>query len=466
MGASELFSKCSKLKIMADKFFTLFCVVTFLYQSISLFKSFMQGKTVVNIEIGQYFDDKLPAITICPGALALDKLAQLNESYKTLISQYQEYVKTSNDTRFTERFYFNILFKVLDDLENGFPGFDIYDIMKNYSYSYLDDNNQTNINIEVLKSLNVRMSGQRAIVHYNGTNKPVESITPDFHLRKCFTFYSALQPQWKSIKTRFYHIAIIVKLIKNMYPYELFAYPLIMHDQKELPPLDHGKSHQVKANYIYLLKYSQIRMLRLGEGYDTNCRDYGKDKLIRSDCISDCYQRHHNRICNASGIPFSTMLQREEIIRKNRKGHVSFCEQYENSQLNIISICSKVCPNECDFTYYSTTLNNVRPVDGSNNIIFIQHNEMPDILIVHIPDIGFISFVCNFGGLLGMWLGVSFLSIIDLIKSLFVKLIKEKGRPINIQLKQFNYHIHKQNKSNGIFSRVSNVKNLKMGHNY
>ena len=91
---------------------------------------------------------------------------------------------------------------------------------------------------------------------------------------------------------------------------------------------------------------------------------------------------------------------------------------------------------------------------------------MPDILIVHIPDICFISFVCNFGGLLGMWLGVSFLSIIDLIKSLFVKLIKEKGRPINIQLKQFNYHLHKQNKSNGIFSRVSNVKNLKMGHNY
>ena len=53
-------------------------------------------------------------------------------------------------------------------------------------------------------------------------------------------------------------------------------------------------------------------------------------------------------------------------------------------------------------------------------------SSMPNVVINHLPEMTFISLLCNFGGLVGMWLGVSVLStledVIDLTKNLFIKL--------------------------------------------
>ena len=38
---------------------------------------------------------------------------------------------------------------------------------------------------------------------------------------------------------------------------------------------------------------------------------------------------------------------------------------------------------------------------------------MPDIIIKYLPQTTFLSLVCNFGGLLGMWLGLSVLNIFE-----------------------------------------------------
>ena len=43
----------------------------------------------------------------------------------------------------------------------------------------------------------------------------------------------------------------------------------------------------------------------------------------------------------------------------------------------------------------------------------INHNEMPDITIRYIPEMPLLTFICNFGGILGMWLGISFYSIVE-----------------------------------------------------
>ena len=56
------------------------------------------------------------------------------------------------------------------------------------------------------------------------------------------------------------------------------------------------------------------------------------------------------------------------------------------------------------------------------------HNGYPDIVIEYIPEISLIAVIGNFGGLLGMWLGVSVLSSLDItinltkhIRKLFIK---------------------------------------------
>ena len=39
--------------------------------------------------------------------------------------------------------------------------------------------------------------------------------------------------------------------------------------------------------------------------------------------------------------------------------------------------------------------------------IQILHSDFPDVFVKHIPEMSLSSFLCNFGGLLGMWLGLS-----------------------------------------------------------
>ena len=71
---------------------------------------------------------------------------------------------------------------------------------------------------------------------------------------------------------------------------------------------------------------------------------------------------------------------------------------------------------------------------------------MPDILIRYIPEITFNSFACNFGGLLGMWLGVSILSIISHFKSVIINYKNYNSNHVNIQFfkhsdKQFSRNV-------------------------
>ena len=62
--------------------------------------------------------------------------------------------------------------------------------------------------------------------------------------------------------------------------------------------------------------------------------------------------------------------------------------------------------------------------------LYIEHNNMPDLLITAIPEITFISFVCNFGGLIGMWLGISILVIFKDVCNV-IHLLISKGKVFN-----------------------------------
>ena len=83
---------------------------------------------------------------------------------------------------------------------------------------------------------------------------------------------------------------------------------------------------------------------------------------------------------------------------------------------------------------------------SSNNRIKVdvRPSNLPTVIIDHLPEMTFLSVLCNFGGLVGMWLGVSVLAtiknLIDISKTLFQR----------INLTQFtfniNYNINGNNK--------------------
>ena len=98
-----------------------------------------------------------------------------------------------------------------------------------------------------------------------------------------------------------------------------------------------------------------------------------------------------------------------------------------------------MCKIECNFKYYPIEINTRNlQIDSYHNVL-IYHSEYPDIVIKYIPEIDFISFLCNFGGLLGMWLGLSLYELFNDIFSLMTKIAYRKYiNLINIKVNQIN----------------------------
>ena len=436
-------------RILSDQCLAIICVISFLIQSITLFDEYMKGKSVVNIEIGQSFNETLPAITICPGVLDLDKLSGFHPKYLELYKQYQ--ANFSNHTNLIEA---NIFFQklnsyVLADLIDIDSGLDTYELMKNYSFQNLDQTNQSKISVYISLSTSYIDAKSRI----NVTSLPIESIILNSMLTKCFTFFSHLQDEWRLTKMESGTIMIEFKNDNPIYQHTSFPNPIIIHSPNYLPILENGKYKMIDSNSLSVVYYSNIHIKRLGYGYDTNCRDYGSNK-IRADCLLSCYQKHHDQLCNATALVQSPLLIRESILELKLNRKLDKCEAYYKFFNNIMSKCSSVCKIECDYIYYSFTQTKIMNNNDNITRIYIQHNDMPDIIIRYIAEITFISFACNFGGLLGMWLGVSFLSIIGQIKSLIVKLAKGHTN-------QFILHLNIFKTNNGqLFHRNIHVGNI------
>ena len=115
------------------------------------------------------------------------------------------------------------------------------------------------------------------------------------------------------------------------------------------------------------------------------------------------------------------------------------------------AICSHIgkdkCHKECYFRYYWVNMLEVRDNDDYEWMdvsIIVKHNAMPDLFIRHIPEMPFITFICNFGGLLGMWLGVSFLTILSAALPLIRRWVRHI--PVNyFQNCTFNFNLNVEN---------------------
>ena len=154
------------------------------------------------------------------------------------------------------------------------------------------------------------------------------------------------------------------------------------------------------------------------------------------------YQRKTNQFCNTHARIFAVDLFRKDVWYQDKNMTLEHCFINDTGRIlsihrDIYSSCYKECPKDCKFEYYSLSIKNVLSHANSDRTkIYLEHSSMPDITINYIPDITLLSLICNFGGLLGMWLGISFLEIAEDFKILITNLIKRRKPKTTINLLQ------------------------------
>jgi len=86
-------------------------------------------------------------------------------------------------------------------------------------------------------------------------------------------------------------------------------------------------------------------------------------------------------------------------------------------------ICESLCPPNCEESYYGfdvyighdATVASTWSKPKHQFSIIIRHDSVLDQIVEHRPILSWIELVSNFGGLLGMWLGLSVVFIFDSI---------------------------------------------------
>ena len=468
----KIFNLCSNI----------FFAIILITQTIQILLLYLAGKTMVNIEVAKISNDVLPAITICyPFIISIEGCAQLNSTYQHLLNKYQDELKHyyKNDTYF-DKIIEDQLMEYYYEVNQLLTLIPIQTIINNMSINFWIKTNQ-----EMYKAIQIHIEGiiddQNELV--NRTLKyvkedaleliidPIESLDP-LNSRKCFTFFSSLQLAWRDFKLGLKEINISVRHNRLWFPtmgqkvsteelpspsmgvqmpmrqtqYKTY---LAIHSPNSLPEFNEDSEFiEVESDRQYFIRYSKLSIERLNSRYDTNCQEYDLDHKygnysMMSDCISSCHQRLLTEYCPGNlfkNIPF---LFRKEYFELDNMSRIDLgCSlNYHAKKLRMRIKCSNICKYDCRYTYYSLDYSSKKVQYRSSfnpsiiNILRIRHKSFPDIVVRHLPETTFIALVCNFGGLMGMWLGISFSKIfIDLSKIII------NPRKINVKNYFIDYH--------------------------
>ena len=410
------------------KFFLfIICFTMLLYQSIDLLNEFMSGKTVTNINYGIIRNTTLPAITICHSDLDFKKVSMLNKNVSILYKIYLNKIENAsiNDINDMDLYLFGIYLKAMEQFFHSESNIKIN--------NYILENLTPFVNQikEKILSVKFRFSTAHGDIdndliridynHYEMKSLPMESIRIFLYKRiplvyKCYTLFSHLDSNWNNIYIDFRDVNIMLKIDLNSTPIiPTLPIDIMMHSPNTLPFENYDN---VGPGYQFIIGYSQWNIERLGKGYDTDCREYKPKEYTRSDCIFDCYQDIVKYQCQTQNLVGSPMFKRKSYFEQ-RNLSLSKCTVSEKIKLESIKSCEEKCHKECHFTYYSFTISKFTEINMYQANFRFKHNSMPDLTIRYIPEMPLLTFICNFGGILGMWLGLSFYTIFEHIWKIF-----------------------------------------------
>lgn len=442
------------------------CIFGLSFHASKLVTQYVWGQTVVNVKVEKIKYNKIPAITICyPRFLSMKKLSEYIPDIRQDFIEYKSIIETVNDSDYQnktlkqkisdiywERFMnTNIPFEVpVHDLFDNFtlpfrfPKRSLYQFEKSKDYFGVYDDFETEYAIEIEAKGTIKSGKNKSIARLRDTN-PVESVAMSFRgdQYKCYTFFSELKEKWRKVQMNLNYIAIEIHHDREWFPPNVYdninTFPqLSMHSSNSIPDISFDNNFlPLNPGFSNEILFSQIDTILLPPNYLTNCKDYDlnqvKGQQFRSDCITVCILNEFRR--NSSDCLHRTAdLLRKDLLLANKTD--KFCPIFDvwgdhhesvifaaHHSHEIRSSCEENCQNEChnqffDFEFRKKTKLPLSSWDMRTSA-YISHNHLPDQVIEHLPEMTFISFIASFGGLVGMWLGLSALAIFDFMMQFF-----------------------------------------------
>ncbi len=170
---------------------------------------------------------------------------------------------------------------------------------------------------------------------------------------------------------------------------------------------------------------------RLGEPYN-NCTQ-AKDITYRQmNCIEECINKEIKNKYNCSIPSYYTIAGLQTCGGQLNDRSISPSEHfrdkfdfYENHISHIVNltnefyiICEKGCPLECETVRFDTRVVTSALASNSPAIFSFSMSDFSTLKITQIPKTILFSFISNIGGILGLFIGMSFLSFAEIFEFL------------------------------------------------
>ena len=420
-----------KLTQVIEIIFNIFCLLFFTYQTCDLVYEYSQDKTMVALEVGLDTFYHLPGVTICPGGILYDKICQLSPNY----TEQSELFKSMKEIWVKKGMPFN---SILGKIEGG-PLWSlkqaIHQDLLSQRRTFSDLFNYTSDKSIVEIGYGMLMDNFKQYGFLEEDEKPLELQSMeesllysgvDHVIKKCFTLFSQTNKFWRN-KFMIDFISIGMKydyILHDKEPYHHLS--VILHSPNTFPKIHSDTVTYLGFHHWYRLRYSKVTVRKL-DMRQHGCKNYldHSDNFVRSDCIYKCYVERKGKLCNITGVPQSSYLIRSTFMQNENSNYIACADEVMDVRHKLDYIyCLTQCPEECETSYYLASYK----VENQwfNRIRFtMTHNEMPDIYINYMFKIDSNTLFCNFGGLMGMWLGLSFSGILNMLKTSLV-IFKDK----------------------------------------
>jgi len=450
-----------------------------MYQFSKLTELYLNFNTIVNTKIEQIKFSELPAITVCyPIILSKDKIIEECENIFNSYLEFSQlkYVRrnTSNKSdEFDYRTYekesirlSNLIEKTSIECENQIYKKLVIQLY-NYSITFNMNGNQFKHLIEAKAYGRVRDKFTNIKYTHIQNMNPIKSFTAinDERPNKCFTFFSKFNSRRDEFVMDLSHFEIEIRFNDSIQinttlyscPYDLGDYSIYfsLHSPLSLPQLTKTNYIKLIQNKEYKISFSRIVTKLLSSPFNTNCREYdilnNRNDQTKSDCIDRCIMKFMKDKCgnclHRIGIlyRFETMDNNQRLCENSSE--FGQCMKSMNSEIR--PKCETQCNNDCEEQFFDYTINDehfffentsgltnidweernqiLMEYSSSKNKIRIYHKSLPDTIIEYMPEISFTAYIAQLGGLAGMWLGLSAITIYDnsvqLILLCFEKLI-------------------------------------------